>query len=241
MPTPLDLSYLFLITVVLTVFETLVFFPRFKAAALAQIPGTRVRAYRRGIIAQWVCAAIVVAMWIGFDRSWTDLGLAPSHGLQLWGGIALAVIVVGLAAQQARAIGRVTPERRAQIRPAFASVEFLLPHTRDEARAFMVLSLTAGVCEELVYRGFLVWVLQPYVGVVGAMALGVALFAVGHAYQGKRGILKTAAAGVVMSLIVIGAGWLIPAMVVHAIIDLNAGMLGYAVLDESKNEIAAAA
>ncbi len=51
---------------------------------------------------------------------------------------------------------------------AAAFVEYLLPHSRDELRWFTALSVTAGVCEELLYRGFLFWVLKAYVGVARA-------------------------------------------------------------------------
>lgn len=234
MPTVFDVAFVVLATVVVTALETLIFFPRFKADAAASVPGTRLRAYRRIVAMQWLAVAVIVALWIGFDRAWADLGLVPSRGLQLWSGVVIAALITVLAARQTRAVARIKPEGRAQLRSAFASVEFFMPHTRDESRWFMLLSLTAGICEELVYRGFLVWVLRAHVGLGGALAIGVVVFALGHAYQGRRGILKTGAAGAVLSLIVVATGWLIPAMVVHAIIDLNAGMLGYAVLGEPK-------
>lgn len=76
------------------------------------------------------------------------------------------------------------------------------------------------------------WVLRPYMNVGAAIALSAVAFGLGHAYQGKKGILKTTAVGLVMNGIVLLTGWLIPAMVVHAIIDVNAGQLGFAVLKE---------
>ncbi|MGH2900708.1 MAG: CPBP family intramembrane glutamic endopeptidase, partial [Solirubrobacteraceae bacterium] len=177
----------------------------------------------------------------GAARPWSELGLVPPAGLRAWASALLVIVIAALSGQQARAIGRASPERLDGLRDTLAGVGFLLPHTRGEARGFAALSVTAGVCEELLYRGFLVWVLKPFVGVVGALALGVLLFAVGHAYQGWRGMLKTGAAGAVMSAVVLGTGWLIPAMVVHAFVDLNAGVLGFAVLGERERPVATTA
>jgi len=241
MPTVSDFAFLILVTVVLMAIETLVFFPRFKADALARVPGTRTRAYRRAVIGAWVCTAVAIGLWIYSARPWAALGLVAPGGVR---GIASFVVVLLIGAfgvYQQRAIARLTPEKLAEFRPKLSYVEFLLPHTRQEARWFAAVSLTAGVCEELIYRGFLVWVLQPFLGTVGAMATGVALFALGHAYQGWGGVLKTGAAGTVMSILVLTTGWLIPAMILHTLIDLQSGMVGFAVLGERPTETDAVA
>jgi membrane protease YdiL (CAAX protease family) len=233
MPTWLDFAYLLFVTVVLMAIETKVFFPRFKADALAGVPGTRRAGYRRVIVGQWVCAAMAMALWVRADRPWRDLGLVAPTGPRAIGSVLVVVIVGAFVFYQVRGVARITTDELAQLRRALREVEFLLPHTRDEARWFALVSVTAGVCEELVYRGFLVWALRPYVGTVAAFAIGVTVFALGHAYQGWRGVLKTGAAGIIMSTIVWGTGWLIPAMVVHALIDLNSGMLGFAAHERS--------
>jgi membrane protease YdiL (CAAX protease family) len=132
--------------------------------------------------------------------------------------------------QQMRAIGRINAERRGALRSKLDYVEYLLPHSRSELSWFTALSITAGVCEELLYRGFLLWVLGAYVGTALAAVIGVALFGALHLYQGRQGAIKASAAGAVMTLIYLATGWLFPAMVVHALVDLSAGVLGFTVL-----------
>lgn len=231
MPTALDFAFLFLFSVVLVGFASLVYFPRFKAAAMAGVPGVRRRAYRRTVIGQWACAAATLAIWIRADRSWTDLGLVP-HGAWFWPSVAFVIPVILFSLVQARYVARASSDELAEVKNKLADVSFLLPRTTSEARWFAVLSVTAGVCEELLYRGYLVWVMRPWLGTVGALAFGVALFAVGHAYQGWRGVIKTGVAGAIMGAAVLGTGWLIPAMVLHVLIDLNAGIVGRAVFAE---------
>lgn len=230
MPTPLDIAFVILFAVVVTAIETFVFFPRFKASVAAGKPHARRHGYRRTIAGQWLFALAGVALWAASGRSWTQLGLVPPTDARIAASIAIVAIMAFLALRQTRAITRLAPEAREQLRTRFAGLDFLLPHTRDEYRWFTALSWTAGICEELLYRGYLMWVLQAYLGLAGAVAASAVLFAVGHSYQGRKGVLKVAVVALVMSTIVLVTGWLIPAMVVHALVDASAGIAGFTVL-----------
>jgi membrane protease YdiL (CAAX protease family) len=235
MPTPYDWAFLAFLFLLITLFEGLYFFPRFKAAIAAGVPHARSHAYRRTTIGQWGFSAIVIAAWIFAGRSWTALGLVPPTDWRLWIGIALMVAMIYMSINQSRAIGRLAqkPDSIEKHRGRLAEVEYLLPHTRAEFRGFMLLSFTAGVCEEFLCRGYLMWALRPYMNVVAAIAVSAIVFGLGHAYQGKKGIVKTGVVGIVMNVIVLLTGWLVPAMVVHALVDASAGLLGYTVLRTS--------
>jgi uncharacterized protein len=229
MPNIIDVVFLTLITVVATVLETLVFFPGFKAEVAAGVPGARTRAYRRAAIAQWVFAIICLGLWVRAGRAWSTLGFVPPGGVRMLVGIALGAGILYLTVRQVRGIRRLTPEKLEALRPKFGYVEFFLPHTREEYRGFMFLSFTAGFCEELLYRGYLFWVIGAYIGLPAAIAAGTVLFGIAHAYQGGRGMIKTALTGLALSLIFVGSGWLIPGMVIHALVDAIAGVLAFKV------------
>jgi len=77
------------------------------------------------------------------------------------------------------------------------------------------------------YRGYLAWFFATWVGDVWAMALVVAIFGIGHAYQGRKGATRATLAGAVMAAIVLATGSLIPAMIIHAMIDASGGTVGY--------------
>jgi membrane protease YdiL (CAAX protease family) len=240
MPTALDLSFALLFTVIVTALDTVYFVPQFKADVNAGVPGARLHAYQRTVLGQWAFAAAAILLWMRSGRPWSELGIIPPTDGRMIVSVAIVAAIIGFTVQQVRAIGRTTPERRMAIRPKLAFVEYLLPHSRDELRWFTALSITAGVCEELLYRGFLFWVLKAYVGVPLAAVIGVSLFGVLHIYQGKRGALKAGIAGLVMMVIVLLTGWLFPAMVVHALVDLGAGVLGFAVLSPSDGAVSRA-
>jgi membrane protease YdiL (CAAX protease family) len=102
----------------------------------------------------------------------------------------------------------------------------ILPSTPIERVAFAGVALTAGFCEEVLYRGFLLYALD---GVIASpwisLVLAAIAFGVGHAYQGRRGIVLTAILGVVFGLLYRFGGSLWPGIVLHAAID---GVNGYA-------------
>ena len=232
MPTLLDVGFALLFTVVITVFDMVYFVPRFKAEAKAGVRGARLRAYRRTVFGQWAFALAAAFIWMRAGRPWSELGVVPPGLARLIASAVIVALMAGLTVQQLRAIGRIKPERRAALEAKLEYVEYLLPHSRRELAWFTALSITAGVCEELLYRGFLLWVLRAYVGIALAAAIGVVLFGVLHLYQGRQGAIKASAAGAVMTLIYLGTGWLFPAMVVHALVDISGGVLGFKVLGE---------
>jgi len=76
------------------------------------------------------------------------------------------------------------------------------------------------------FRGFVTWVLAHFVAPFVLVAIAqAALFGLAHAYQGPRNVLLTGTVGLVMSGLVWVSGGLWAAMLVHALMDLNAGDL----------------
>ena len=78
-------------------------------------------------------------------------------------------------------------------------------------------SLTAGFCEEFLFRGYFIWALAPWLGWWGAAALSLLIFASGHAYQGWNGALRTGIVGAIFTLVVAIFGSLWPAIALHAL------------------------
>ena len=85
----------------------------------------------------------------------------------------------------------------------------------------------AGIWEELLFRGFLIWFLAPYAGVVGAVAISTLAFGLGHAYQGWRGIPRTGVIGLILAAAYVAGGSLWWVMAAHALLDLYGGLLAW--------------
>ncbi len=79
----------------------------------------------------------------------------------------------------------------------------MLPHTPLEFLLWFCVSLTAGICEELIFRGYLLqqltaWTKHPIL----AVAITALLFGSLHVYEGAGAILPLAALGFVYGLVV---------------------------------------
>ena len=56
--------------------------------------------------------------------------------------------------------------------------------TPAEMRRFTWLGITAGIVEELIFRGYLVWYFSSFVPLWAAIVITAVAFGIGHAYQG---------------------------------------------------------
>ncbi|HKC40660.1 MAG TPA: type II CAAX endopeptidase family protein [Gemmatimonadales bacterium] len=232
MPVTIDGVFVVSLLGVASLYEHFYFWPRFRADVAAERPAARTHAYRRGVLGQWLLTIAAFAIWTSRQRPWAALRLTLPQGWRLALGLGFVLAAVALLALQLWSAGRLSPERRVAARPKLGSVAFMLPHTAREQRWFATLAITAGFCEELLYRGYLPWFFAPWLGPVGAMILVVAAFGLSHTYQGRKGAIKATLAGAVMAAIVLSTGSLIPAMIVHALIDIGGGTVGYWLLRE---------
>src|ERR1044072_6768818 len=160
--------------------------------------------------------------------------LAVPHGWRLAVAIGVVLAAIGLLVLQLWSVARLPVERRIAARPKMANVAFMLPHTRQEERWFVALSLTAGACEELLFRGYLPWVFAPWLGSVGALAAVAVAFGASHSYQGRTGAIRATIAGFAMAAIAWISGSLTPRVGARALIDIGGGTIGYWLLREQK-------
>jgi len=206
-------------------YVALLTFRRFQGALASGAPRARVEAYRRTILGQWLAAGAALATWLVLGRDLAALGLGGPARPGFWWGGAATLVASALLVVQMRSV--VADARKlAAARAKFEPVRALLPADDREARWFDALGLTAGICEEVVYRGYLLAVLAALVGTVGAVALSALVFGLAHAYQGVRGVAGTALAGAVAAALVVWTGALWAPMLLHAVVDWTSGRIG---------------
>ena len=226
-----DLLYVALFAVAVPLWDSLVSWPAFRRQSQADPARARTRLWTGNIGFLWALVAVGAALWVVNGRSWTSFGFSVPGGWRLWTSLAVFLLV---AAYQVYAVATLagSSEARASVRQQSATLTALLPHTREDLYWFGGASLTAGFCEEFLYRGYFVWVFSPWLGWWGAAALSLAFFAIGHLYQGWSGVLRTGMAGAFFTLVVALFGSLWPAIALHALIDLGAGMMAWLALRE---------
>jgi membrane protease YdiL (CAAX protease family) len=135
----------------------------------------------------------------------------------------LVAVSVGLALPAVMAA--FSPKVRDRLLAQFDTIDFFLPRTTEELRWFVLVCITAGVCEEVLYRGFLiaylaVWPLKA--SGLTAILFSSLMFGTAHLYQGVKGIVVTGIVGLVMAILFLWTGNLILPMVFHTLIDLRA-------------------
>lgn len=90
---------------------------------------------------------------------------------------------------------------------------------------FVPLSVTAGVCEEFLYRGY---ALTQIAAMTGSLGLGFFLsciaFGLAHAYQGKLGVFGAMITGALYAAVFLLTGSIIPCMIGHLVQDIFGGL-----------------
>lgn len=232
MATLPDLLYVALFAVAMPLWDYLVSWPSFNRQLQADPARVRKRLWAESIGYAWAVVAVGAALWVANDRSWTPLGFSVPDGWRLWVAVGFVLLLVLYIVQSAAAVAR-DPQARASVRQqAFGKIADIMPHTRSELYWFGGVSLTAGFCEEVLFRGYFIWALAPWLGWWGAAALSLLIFASGHAYQGWNGALRTGIVGALFTLVVAIFDSLWPAIVLHFLLDLGMGIIAWFALRE---------
>ena len=161
-----------------------------------------------GVVAYWAATAS------GFSRS--DLGLTHIHaGVLLGASIATTILALAIA-MLARAL-RWTES---------PLLEWLLPRGARERFVFALLSISAGIGEELAFRGFLIPALRIASGsTLVAVLVSSAAFGLMHSYQRLHGASRAGTLGALLAAPFIVTGSILPSMIAHAAFDLIVGLL----------------
>ncbi|MCP4583216.1 MAG: CPBP family intramembrane metalloprotease [candidate division Zixibacteria bacterium] len=102
-------------------------------------------------------------------------------------------------------------------------ITYLLPRTPLEKVFWIALSISAGVTEELCFRGFIITRLSILTGSVWpGVIIGALSFGIGHLYQGWAGVVLIGIYGLMFGLLFIARGSLIPCIVAHVLQDILA-------------------
>ena len=183
----------------------------------------RITLYGRTIAFQWVLAMTVA--WRALARGLTpgELGLS-SAGWRgtLLPGILGAIVLGGLHWLNLRRVGGMRGTAADRMRLLASRV---LPHTFVELLPYFALAVTAGVCEEFLYRGFgMAALAKAGLPTWLVVLLTAFLFGLAHTYQGKSGVAGTSLLGLVLGGFRVLLGSLVPLALWHATIDVVAGL-----------------
>lgn len=197
--------------------------------------GVRLRFYLSWTWQGWALMLVTLAITLGLAGwpaarlglrlpDWPHLPAIESGAL---GGFVVGVMIAAIGGALVSTLARRRAPTSGQ-RPAFgarrnAALVPMLPRTPSERWGWAALSVTAGITEEVIWRGFgltLLFALLPGVHPAVPIVLAAAAFGWAHCYQGFAGMLATGVLGGILALLFWVSGSLLLPIVLHALLDL---------------------
>ena len=191
--------------------------------------------YGNGIF-QWICVFFIVLVWWGNSRPFADLGFQ----MGTWSSISWTLVLLFLILYLLDVWWELRNEKKIEeTKNKWLTEVPILPANFEEFKHFLFVAFSAGVCEEIIFRGFFI---QYFLSINQNNDLGnwlsviipACLFAFGHLYQGEKAVLKILGMAIIFGWIFILTKSLLLLMLIHFLVDVLGGFLAYRII---KNEI----
>ena len=180
-------------------------------------PARKRARYARTMLVLWTMTAIAYYALTLYGETSVDVGLrAPSNPLWYGVGPLLAAILIGASGAS-----------RNDVSQSYArAIRAVIPKDTVDWFWFVPLAASAGFCEEFLYRGY---ALTQIAGLTHQWIAGIVIssiaFGLGHAYQGRIGMVGTALTGLFYAALFLASGSLGPCIVAHFLQDIAGGVL----------------
>jgi uncharacterized protein len=168
-------------------------------------------------------ALIVLTLWNVTFRSFEVLGITYPIIDSMVIGLCISIIVIYVSDtaynffQHIKAINNDSKE-----------LESIMPTSWNDYGHFIFMAFAAGICEEIVYRGFMINYVMHMLPTneyrfLIALIMPALIFAVSHVYQGWFSVLKIFAVSLLFSAIFLFSKSLVLVCIIHVLIDLVSG------------------
>jgi membrane protease YdiL (CAAX protease family) len=188
---------------------------------LVEHRGSMLPLYLSLLAAQWGLLRLVVAG--GLRKTGTRLSALLGERWRGWKDVARDVAIAFAAWAAWTALS--TAVERSLGSDSARGISTLLPRGPAEVAAWIALSMSAGFCEEIIFRGYLQKQIEA---VTGSALLGVTgqavIFGVSHGYQGLRNVIVITVFGLLFGAIAWQRRNLKPGIILHAWTDIFSGI-----------------
>jgi len=185
----------------------------------------RVSFYLRTIAFEWVMLGVVL-LGVRFHGSsiYTVLGERWRSARDMLRDIGIAAVFWLVSTLILSAVSQHTHDSQPS-----AVVKAILPNGPLESTLWIALSISAGICEEATYRGYLQRQLISLTSSAPAgIALTAAAFGLAHSYKSWPGAILVALGGIMLGILAYWRKSVRPGMMSHAFSDAFAGVLARA-------------
>ena len=201
---------------------------------LKRNPGSeqKIRYYKTLCAWLWMASALAVVP-IGFRALFTITAspgeiswLLPHAGVRYLVEALIAMLIILSVVLPLGMVmwKKLTKRPRKYSSGALESFSYFFPATWTERRWWVFLSITAGVCEETLFRGFMLHYLHVFpwtLNLTLALLISSMIFGFNHVYQGAGGVAGTALVGFLFGLLFLLTGNLVLPMLFHGVMDLR--------------------
>ena len=197
---------------------------------------SKISVYQQTMLYLWApLILLMVVVFLG-DLSLKELGLVWQWNMRT--GLALLFLFL-LATYFLISLKSLIKncDQHPKLREQYEFVRWLLPATSKEANYFIFgLAITAGICEELLFRGYLIQLVSNDFPTYIAVIISSILFGLGHIYQGAVHVIRTAILGFIMALIYLVTESIIIPIILHIMLDMYGGAVAYIIFSDKKSE-----
>jgi len=200
-------------------------FRRYVRKVKAGEPADRVKLYRETAIYEWVALAALAAAWYFLGRQTADLGFVSPGGMEFWIGIALLVAATGYMVYTLQAVKTMAAEDKAEQIKSLGELAYMLPQNDRDYRSFIGVSITAGIVEEIIYRGFVFWYLAQIMPMWAVIVVSSVAFGLAHSYQGAGGVMRVTLVGLAFGGLYVLSGSIWLPIIGHVLVDILQGAM----------------
>jgi len=114
-------------------------------------------------------------------------------------------------------------DSRAKAAKSVPHFRWVFPITPKEKRVWTLVSISAGITEEILYRGYLFYALAivfPNLSLIHILLITTLIFGIGHIYLGKE-VIKSTILGLIFGIFYIVFDSVIPVIIIHITQDLT--------------------
>ncbi len=185
------------------------------------------RIYLVNSFSLFLMAGVILVVWLLFKRPIAELGFKPIRNIEAWWWLAIIFILLYIIDTGIAITSKENLERNFD---ANNSKTPFMPTKLRELPLYFLMCFSAGVFEEIIFRGFLVtyfvFILSDIVsGEMWAVLLPAILFSVAHYYQGSKAVLKIMVLSILFGYIFILSDSLLVVMILHFLVDAIGGLL----------------
>lgn len=185
------------------------------------------RAYIEGIILLWTPVLFLSVHLIFSELTLSDIGLSWTSHWQSLTSLSLLIVITLYFIYSLFTLENDEKAKRSLVEQ-MSSLAWFMPKNKKQLAIFTLgLSVAAGVCEELIFRGYLLQALTEHVGLTFAVLISSALFGLCHLYQGFFHVIRTFVIGIIFCLIYIFSETLIIPIILHVIVDIYGAISSY--------------